>query len=110
MAAVGNNSLHNEFIITNTNAVDPASIGAVANGNTTVTVQTLTGDDLAPLKSTDLIIAAGGFDQLTAGLAVVDCKYLSASTLQLRLANGSAGAIDAASMAGGSLFWIVARR
>jgi len=75
-----------EFYTTAT--VDPASIGAVASGDTVVTV--------AGILSTDKVIAIPPATML-AGLAVQGVHTIIAGGFTLRLTNASAGALDQAS-------------
>jgi hypothetical protein len=89
LAASGGQTYEGLFSFTAT--VDPASIGAVGAGNTTVTVPSG-----VTLLATDTILAVPPA-ALEAGVAVQGAYYASATTLTLRLTNASAGAIDPAS-------------
>jgi hypothetical protein len=81
--------------------VDPASIATVTAANTLVTVPAG-----AELQAGDLLLAIppSGF---ASALSVLGAYYVSATTFNLRLANPTAGAVDAAS---GTWTFIVLRK
>lgn len=69
--------------------VDPASIGAVASGDTIVTIP--------GVAVGDLVIAIPPVN-LTAGLAPQAAVVTGANSVTIRLTNASAGAVDGASL------------
>jgi hypothetical protein len=70
-------------------AVDPASLGAVAAGNTDITI--------AGVKPGDVVIGIPPAT-LEAGLALQGCTVPAADTVRVRITNASAGVIDGASL------------
>ena len=70
-------------------AVDPASIGAVASGDTLVTIP--------GVQVGDLVIGIPPVT-MTAGLALQTCVVTAPNVVTVRLTNASAGAIDGASL------------
>ena len=99
LAASGAESFEGDFAFQAT--VDPANHTATSAVNTTVTVPSG-----VTLLSTDLLLAIPP-STLEAQIVVQGAYYASATTLTLRTANPSAGAVDPAS---GTWTFIVKRK
>jgi len=109
VATTVHNDIEASFLVQNSAAVDPASLGAVAAANQDYAVKSMDGSDTAPLKSGDTIVVIPPAT-LEAGITIQGAVYKNDSTVTVRFTNGSAGAIDMASQAIGAWKFVVHRR